>query len=202
MRSPLLAPSPRVATLAAAALPAPEKSLRLRSVSASPHADSPGSNIAIRALAVCALALWLLAPAARELAVATVHDGDSLALRAGHGQRIELRLAGIDSPEHGQPWGEESRAALQRLVDGKRVRFERQDTDRYGRTVARVFVGAVDVNEELVREGNAWVYRRYAKDARLDSLEREARAAKRGLWALPPQERIPPWKWRKSHPRH
>ena len=113
-----------------------------------------------------------------------------------------MRLAGIDSPEHGQPWGEESRTALAGLVTGKRVWLEPEDTDRYGRTVARVYVGELDVNEELVRRGDAWVYRRYAKDERLFALEEEARAARRGLWALPARDRVPPWKWRKSHPRH
>jgi endonuclease YncB( thermonuclease family) len=153
-------------------------------------------------LRALALALGLLATAGQGLPVALVHDGDSLALRGGHGRRIEVRLAGIDSPEHGQPWGDESRAALEELVAGKRVRLERQDTDRYGRTVARVFAGELDVNEELVRRGDAWVYRRYARDERLLALEKEARAAKRGLWALPAKERVPPWKWRKAHPRH
>lgn len=164
--------------------------------------DSRGSRVALRALALAGLALGLLATAPRGLSVAAVHDGDSLALRGGHGKRIEVRLAGIDSPEHGQPWGDESRAALRELVSGKRVRLEAEDTDRYGRTVARVFVGELDVNEELVRRGDAWVYRRFASDERLFALEKEARAAKRGLWALPAKDRVPPWKWRKSHPRH
>jgi endonuclease YncB( thermonuclease family) len=149
---------------------------------------------------VCGLLLQAAA-ALGTSRVAAVHDGDSLAVTAAHGQRLEVRLAGIDSPEHGQPWGNESRAALEELVAGKRVRLQRQDVDRYGRTVARVFVGRLDVNEELVRRGEAWVYRRYAKDGRLLALEREARAAHRGLWSLPAADRVPPWKWRKSHPR-
>ena len=39
-----------------------------------------------------------------------------------------------------------------------------QDTDRYGRTVGRVYVGNVDVNAEMVKQGAAGVYRKYPKD--------------------------------------
>ena len=71
-----------------------------------------------------------------------------------------------------------------------------QDTDRYGRTVGRVYVGDLDVNAEMVKRGAAWVYRDYAKDP--SRLENEAKAAKRGLWALPEAQRCPPWDWRKG----
>jgi endonuclease YncB( thermonuclease family) len=166
------------------------------------EADYHLPRFKVPTLALCCAALGLLATAPSGVLVAAVHDGDSLAVRGVRGARIEVRLAGIDSPEHGQPWGEESRAALAGLVRGQRVRLQAEDEDRYGRMVARVYVGELDVNEELVRRGDAWVYRRYAKDERLLALEKEARAAKRGLWALPAEERVPPWKWRKLHPRH
>jgi len=73
-----------------------------------------------------------------------------------------------------------------------------QDTDRYGRTVGRVYVGNVDVNAEMVKQGAAWVYRKYAKDQSLYALENEAKAAKRGLWGLPEAARTPPWEWRQA----
>ena len=73
-----------------------------------------------------------------------------------------------------------------------------QDTDRYGRTVGRVYVGNLDVNAEMIGRGAAWVYRDYAKDPSLYRLESEAKAAKRGLWALPETERCAPWDWRKN----
>lgn len=71
-----------------------------------------------------------------------------------------------------------------------------QDTDKYGRTVGRVYVGATDVNAEMIRQGAAWAYRQYLKDQSLLRLEAEAKAAKRGLWALPEAQRMPPWEWR------
>ncbi|NQT17374.1 MAG: thermonuclease family protein [Planctomycetes bacterium] len=48
---------------------------------------------------------------------------------------------------------------------------------------------------ELVRNGLAWWYRKYApKDKQLATLEEEAREAKRGLWA--DATPVPPWEWR------
>ena len=73
-----------------------------------------------------------------------------------------------------------------------------QDTDRYGRTVGRVYVGNIDVNADMVRQGAAWVYRQFAKDASLYRLESEAKAARRGLWGLPEAANCPPWDWRKG----
>ena len=70
--------------------------------------------------------------------------------------------------------------------------------DDWSRTVARVFVGEREVNAELVRAGAAWVYRRHSKDEKLLALEDEARRAKRGLWALPQAEQVPPWQWRQE----
>jgi endonuclease YncB( thermonuclease family) len=52
------------------------------------------------------------------------------------------------------------------------------------------------VNHEMVKEGWCWWYRMYAPaDTALEKLEREARAAKKGLWADP--HPVPPWEWRK-----
>lgn len=71
-----------------------------------------------------------------------------------------------------------------------------QDTDKYGRTVGRVYVGSLDVNAELVKRGAAWVYRQYSSDPSLITLEQQAKAARRGLWALPEAQRRAPWDWR------
>jgi endonuclease YncB( thermonuclease family) len=92
-----------------------------------------------------------------------------------------------------------ARQALADMAFQKPARVEVQDTDRYGRTVGRVYVGRVDVNAELVRQGWAWVYARYNRDASLPGLEAEARAARRGLWAEP--RPVPPWDWRRQSRR-
>jgi hypothetical protein len=114
-------------------------------------------------------------------------------------KQVRVRLAEIDTPESRQPYGNRARQALSDLAFNQQARVVVQDTDRYGRTVGRVYVGAVDVNAELVKQGAAWVYRQYLKDQSLLTLEAEAKAAKRGLWGLPETERCPPWDWRRGN---
>lgn len=133
--------------------------------------------------------------------VVAIADGDTLTLLAVNDQQVRVRLAEVDTPERGQPYANRSRQALAELVFGKSVRVLVVDTDRYGRTVGRVWVGEMDVAGELVRSGAAWVYRRYATHDNLYSLEEIARKQGRGLWGLPESQRIPPWEWREAKRR-
>ena len=68
--------------------------------------------------------------------------------------------------------------------------------DPYGRVVGRVYVDGVDVYQELVARGCAWVYRKYPDDAELLALEAQAQEIRLGLWADP--NPIPPWEWRRG----
>ena len=70
------------------------------------------------------------------------------------------------------------------------------NTDRYGRTVGHVYLGDRHINREMVREGHAWVYRKYLEDQSLLEDEEVAREAGEGMWGLPETERLPPWEWR------
>lgn len=156
-----------------------------------------GSARRLLALAVLAFAFTASAAAAEffEGRVVKVFDGDTIEVLVGHEQR-RVRLSGIDTPERGQPWAEQAKRALSRRVFGKSVRVNDVGTDRYGRTVGEVYADNVCVGCELVREGHAWVYRKYTDDPVLYELEAQARTARRGLWGLPEAERVPPWEWR------
>jgi endonuclease YncB( thermonuclease family) len=152
--------------------------------------------------ALAILLALLAAPASAgffEGRVVGVIDGDTIDVRVGQ-QTRRVRLFGIDTPERGQPWYQKSKRALSKRVFGKEVRVNDVDTDRYGRTVGEVYADNVCVGCELVREGNAWVYRRYTDDPVLHQLEAEARAARRGIWSLPEAQRVPPWHWRHPGP--
>ena len=132
---------------------------------------------------VMVLLVLTVSPAgAVELAgkVVRITDGDTLRLLVDR-REVKIRLAEIDTPERGQPYGSRAKEVLSELAFGKPARVAVVDRDRYGRTVGRVYVGNLDVNAELVRRGAAWVYRKYAKDPSLFALEAEARRAKRGL---------------------
>ncbi len=154
-------------------------------------------------MAQAALMLLLLAlatPASAEFfegRVVGVVDGDTIDVLVGRETR-RVRLFGIDTPERGQPWADRAKRALAQRVFGKEVRVNDVDTDRYGRTVGEVYADNVCVGCELVREGNAWVYRKYTDDPVLYQLEAEARAARRGLWGLPEAQQTPPWEWRQG----
>ncbi len=150
---------------------------------------------------VILVVLLLSAPAmSSELQghVVSIADGDTFTLLTADKQQVRIRLAEIDTPESGQPYGNRAKQALADLVFGKDVRVEVQDIDRYGRTVGRPYVGDVDVCAELVENGFAWAYRQYLRDPKLLELEKDAQDSKRGLWSLPEYERIAPWDWRRG----
>ena len=86
---------------------------------------------------------------------------------------------------------------MAKKVLGKVVQVDDLGKDRYGRMLGVVRLGTRNINLELVREGWAWWYRKYApKNKELASAEAVARRAKRGLWAG--AKPIPPWDWRQS----
>jgi len=120
-------------------------------------------------------------------------DGDSFEIGSAG-----VRLFGVDAPEgrqsctrDGRDWncGDAAAAELRRLVGARDVACVQRDTDSYGRIVAVCEVGGKDLGAEMVRAGFATAYRRYSDDY-VDE-EREARAARRGIWAgefTPPED--------------
>lgn len=133
--------------------------------------------------------------------VVGISDGDTIRVlrktKDGTLDEVKVRLHGIDCPETGQPFGSVAKKATSALVFDHVVTVVAVDTDRYGRTVATVlFDEGKNLNHELVRQGMAWWYRKYAPDDEtLDALEHEARAAGRGLWG--DKDPVPPWEWRR-----
>lgn len=102
--------------------------------------------------------------------VISVADGDTVGVPY-KGGRLKVRLAEIDTPEKGQPYGTRARQALSALVFNRAVNVAETDRDRYGRIVGRVYAGGADVSAEMMQRGHAWAYRKYAADPRLYRLE-------------------------------
>lgn len=128
--------------------------------------------------------------------VVGVADGDTITVLK-QGRKVRIRLSGIDTPEKKQAFGNKAKKFTNAKVRGKVVEVDPVVTDRYGRTVAMIYVGKENLNESLVRAGYAWVYRKYCKDwycSRWLEYEKQARAKKLGLWADP--HPMPPWEWR------
>jgi micrococcal nuclease len=138
-------------------------------------------------------------PSALTGSVVYVDDGDTIDVTVG--DRVErVRYIGVDAPEiaheargdrparRGAPGGVAAARINAALVAGRSVRLELdvETRDRYGRLLAYVWVGHRMVNAALVARG-------YARAAPIPpnlrhaawfaTLESQARAARRGLWA-------------------
>ena len=126
--------------------------------------------------------------------IVQVKDGDSMVLRTGDAN-VGVRTFGVDCPERGMPFSARAKSFTTGLVGNRDVIVVVHDVDRYGRIVGDVkLADGRSLGRELLREGLAWYYRRYANDPDFAKLEADARAAKRGLWSEP--NPIPPWKFR------
>ena len=113
-----------------------------------------------------------------------VSDGDSLHLELPDGERVRVRLYGIDAPEKNQECALAARKKLGKLIYDKEIRVEVLDVDKYGRYVGKVYAGARYVNRYMLKEGLAWHYKHYAADDELlAEAEARAKAAGRGIWA-------------------
>jgi micrococcal nuclease len=122
--------------------------------------------------------------------VSRVIDGDTIVLE----DRTRVRYIGIDTSETKHPrkpvqyFGKEASEANKKLVEGKKVRLEYdvQKTDKYGRTLAYVYLkDGTFVNAWLVENGYAQVST-YPPNVKYQEkfleLERKAREEQKGLW--------------------
>jgi len=135
-----------------------------------------------------------------------VQDGDSFVMRDDLGNRIRVRISGIDAPEKSQAFADRSRQHLRDLMRDARIRLEPVKVDVFGRTVARVWVLAEDgksgrdAGMAQIEAGLAWHFKRYSseqqdRDAmRYAKAQRQAQADGLGLWRDPSPE--PPWDFR------
>jgi micrococcal nuclease len=150
-----------------------------------------------------AAAFVLLAPvpAAAQTRLATVtrvSDGDTLWVRLeDDGKRRKLRIVGIDAPELCQPHGEQAREALATMVLGRQVEIESRYDDVYGRALSRITQDGQDVAQWLVLHGHAWSPGFRWHPGRYAQAQRQAAAARTGLWAQ--DEPIEPRVFRQQH---
>ncbi len=145
------------------------------------------------------LLILLPAPVASQsdpavVQVVRVIDGDTIQVCCIARKREKVRYIGINTPETKHPtkevehFGEEASEANRKLVDGKTVRleFDVQQLDKYGRTLAYVYLeDGTFVNAWLVENGYAQVMTvppNVKYQELFLRLQREAREAGRGLW--------------------
>ena len=120
--------------------------------------------------------------------VVNVVDGDTLDL--GSGERI--RLLNVDTPEttggKNDCYGQQAKTFTSDTVLNKTVTivYDAECTDRYGRLLAYVSVGAVELNHALVEQGYACEYTLPPSGAtrrtEFEDLESVAKTNRTGLW--------------------
>jgi micrococcal nuclease len=130
---------------------------------------------------------------ARTATVIRAVDGDTILVRGANGRNERVRYIGVDTPESVKPnspvecFGHEASDFNKRLVQGKRVRLvaDREAQDKYGRSLAFVYVGDTFVNAELLKNGYARTIEiepNTSKAGYFAGLERVAIRTSKGLW--------------------
>jgi micrococcal nuclease len=130
---------------------------------------------------------------ARTAKVLRVVDGDTILVRDSDGATERVRYIGVDTPETVKPdspvecFGHEASDFNRRLVQGKIVRLvpDREPRDRFGRSLAFVYVGSDFINAKLLQGGYARTIEIAPNTSKADyfaGLERVAIRTKRGLW--------------------
>jgi endonuclease YncB( thermonuclease family) len=134
----------------------------------------------------------------------SVHDGDTIRVKC-QGAQLKIRFACIDAPELAQPMGQESRDYLRSLLSesGDKVKIQPITTDRYGRTVAQLWItrsiGESLLQSEMASTGMAYPYERYSSNCpdweAVTSAASRAQSERVGVYS---QDLEKPWDYRAS----
>jgi endonuclease YncB( thermonuclease family) len=136
-------------------------------------------------------ALYAAAPPASDWwgSVTWVVDGDTVWVRPlGGGRPVPVRLEGIDAPEICQNGGPAARDALKRQLMRQSVLVRSQARDQYGRALARLTLNGEDPAARLVAGGWVWSYQYRTGRGPYAAQQRQAEAARLGLFAAGPPE--------------
>ena len=109
-----------------------------------------------------------------------------------------VRLTHIEAPRPGQPFSDSAKKFLGDLTRGKEVEVLWTKKGSDGVIAGELYYrhekyGMVDANLTMVKNGAAWHARNDSQKVYADA-EKEARAAKRGLWGDPKPVRPSLWK--------
>lgn len=130
-----------------------------------------------------------------SLYVISIIDGDTYDVLTNDKQTIRIRMNGIDAPEKGMPFHKVSKQFLADLIFNKYVKIEVLKKDRNGRSIAKTFIGNVDVSAEMIKVGLAWHFKKFSEDRKYVLFEEQAKAASLRIWQE--KDPIPPWEIRK-----
>ena len=126
--------------------------------------------------------------------VVGIKDGDTIVILEDGNKTKTLRLAEVDCPESGQPFGKNAKKFTSDCVFGKMIKYYEINYDRYGRTIAKVYFDDKYLSAEIIANGLGWWYEKYSKDYSLKKLQDNAKYNKIGLWQ--DKNAISPYEWR------
>ena len=141
-------------------------------------------------------------PCRTEGKIIKITDGDTVHVLDAEKTTHKIRLAGIDAPERGQPYGKAAGKFLSKQINQQTVCIDWHKRDRYKRLVGVIHYEGRDVNLELVKAGYAWHYKKYQREQTpadrviYADAEVQARSEAIGLWSEP--SLINPSDWRKG----
>jgi micrococcal nuclease len=129
--------------------------------------------------------------------VISVIDGNTIEVLTSDNQKEKFLLAGVDSPELTQEYGERAKKFLEKLVLEREVKVTVQGKDRWGSYLAVIVLvkGDVDPRVELLREGLAWTSEKNPMPD-LESHRVAAQEKGKGLWKQ--DNPTPPWIYRRQ----
>lgn len=111
--------------------------------------------------------------------VTAVTDGDTITVKPTGGSPSIVKLAGLTAPKGEEAGSVQSLASLSALIKDKKVTVKYRVRDRAGIVSGVVWLGKVNVNKSMVVSGFA-----RAADTEYEDDQRQARFAKRGIWAV------------------
>ena len=130
--------------------------------------------------------------------VIRILDGDTMEVLY-QDYPTKIRLEHIDSPEKrcAQPYAQKAKKALSDLCFGQMVNIRGKNYDRYNRLIAVVVNHKKQViNQEMLKLGMAWHFKKYSSDMLYAQLEITARKKSVGLWQ--DSSAVAPWEWRRQ----
>ena len=123
-----------------------------------------------------------------------VKDGDTFDYLDCNGAIHTVRIAGIDTPEKGQPFANKAKEKLSTLLHSGKITLLSTGSGNHKRLAMEVYVDGIDVNLEMVKCGLAWREPRFDRSGKYIKAEEDAKKAKLGLWSDPTS--IAPWEYR------
>jgi len=134
--------------------------------------------------------------------IVRVSDGDTVWIRLNNGNRVKVRIYGIDTPEKfrsGKLFRESERCEVapermiklgklaskrgKEILDHSKVTIITHGRGYYGRLLGTIIVNGMDYGLEMIREGYSCVYWRSAPPKYIRAM-RQAEKERRGLWSI------------------